>query len=81
MDHPSSIYEENPVDPKIGIPQNTYMFECIIKDAFDIHESSSDEEEDKKDILTEKEWHQKCMEIYERKNPIKVGRLAGPNSK
>jgi hypothetical protein len=41
---PSSIYEENPIDPKLGIPANTYMFDNIIHDAYNIEDSSSDEE-------------------------------------
>ena len=32
----SSIYEENPSDPKTDIPANRFMFENIIKDAYDI---------------------------------------------
>lgn len=57
---PTSIHVENPIDPKVGIPANTYMFESIIKDAFDI-DDSSDEEEAKKDCLTKKEWLHKIM--------------------
>ena len=41
----SSIYIENPRDPKVGIPANTYMFENVIKDAFNLDDSSSEEEE------------------------------------
>lgn len=32
----SSIYEENPSDPKTDIPANKFMFENIIKDAYEI---------------------------------------------
>ena len=58
---PSSIHEENPVDPKIGIPANTYMFESIVKDAFNIDDSSSEDEEEKKDMKSQKEWLQTCL--------------------
>ena len=60
----SSIYEENPSDPKTEIPANKFMFENIIKDAFDVHDSS-DEEEDKKDFMSQNDWLRKVMEIYE----------------
>ena len=59
----SSIYEENPTDPKTDIPSNKFMFENIIKDAFEIQDSS-DEEDDKKDFLTQTEWYNKVMTIY-----------------
>ena len=59
----SSIYEENPTDPKTDIPANKFMFENIIKDAFEIQDSS-DEEDDKKDFLTQTEWYNKVMTIY-----------------
>lgn len=41
----SSIYEENPQDPKIDIPQNKFLFNNIIKESFDVNDSSDDEEE------------------------------------
>ena len=43
----SSIYEENPSDPKTEIPANKFMFENIIKDAFEIQDSSESGEEEK----------------------------------
>lgn len=79
--HPSSIYEENPVDPKVDIPANKYMFDVTIKDAFEIYDSSSDEEEEKKNFYTKSEMFDQCMEIYEDKNPVKVGRVAGPSQR
>ena len=48
----SSIYEENPIDPKVDIPANKYMFETTIKDTFNIDDSSSEDEEEKKQMLT-----------------------------
>jgi len=68
---PSSIYVENPLDPKIGIPANTFAFDYIIHDAFNIDDSSSDEEPSNEGVLTEKEWLKKCLESYEDKNPFK----------
>jgi len=58
--NPSSIYEENPVDPRVGIPANTYMFDNVVKDAFNFDDSSSEEEE-KAEMLTEKEMLVKCV--------------------
>ena len=78
--NPSSIYEENPVDPRVGIPANTHMFDNVVKDAFNFDDSSSDEEE-KAAMLNEKEMLQKCVQIYEDKNPLKLGRLAGPSQR
>ena len=53
--HPSSIYEENPVDPKVDIPANKVMFNTTIKDAFDIDDSSSEDEEEKKQMFNKRE--------------------------
>lgn len=78
----SSIYEENPIDPKLGIPQNTYMFDNMIKDTYNIQDSSSSEDENKNDhFLTKQERLEQVMEIYERKNPIKTVRVAEPSSR
>ena len=38
------------MDPKLGIPANTYMFESIVKDAFNIDDSSSEDEEEKREM-------------------------------
>ena len=78
---PSSIYEENPVDPRVGIPSNTYMFESIVRDTFNIDDSSSDSDDEKKDMLTPQEWLAICLEAFEKKNPIKAGRVAGPSQR
>lgn len=59
--HPTSIYEENPVDPKIDIPANKYMFETTIKDTFNIDDSSSDEEDERRKFYTNKEMLQQCL--------------------
>lgn len=74
----SSIYEENPSDPKTDIPANKFMFENVIKDAFEIHDSS-DDDDDKKDFLSQHEWYNKVMRIYEKKNPVKAGRVFEPS--
>ena len=79
--HPSSIYEENPVDPKVDIPANKYMFESTIKDAFNIDDSSSEDEDEKRQFFTKSEMLDQCMEIYEQKNPVKVGRVSGPSQR
>jgi len=47
------------------------MFENIIKDAYEIHDSSSDEDE----ILSKNECYDKVMRVYNSKNPNKVGRV------
>ena len=47
----SSIYEENPSDPKTDIPANRFMFDTVIRDAFEIYDSS-DEEDEQKDFLS-----------------------------
>jgi len=60
----SSIYEENPSDPKTDIPA--------------IHDSS-DDDDDKKDFLSQHEWYNKVMRIYEKKNPVKAGRVFEPS--
>ena len=57
------------------------MFDYIIKDTFNIDDSSSEDEIEKKELLTQKEWLNKCLTIYEKKNPIKVGRVAGPSQR
>jgi len=54
QDKISSIYEENPSDPKSDIPANKFMFETVIRDAFDVYDSS-DEEADEKDFLSQSE--------------------------
>ena len=74
----SSIYEENPSDPKIEIPANKFMFENIIRDVYDI-EDSSEEEEGFNDFKTQKEWYRKIMQLYEEKNPVKAGRIFEPS--
>ena len=56
----SSIYEENPSDPKTDIPANRFMFDTVIRDAFEIYDSS-DEEEDKKDFLSQSEWYERVL--------------------
>lgn len=53
------------------------MFESIIKDTFDIEDSSTDEEEEKS-FLTKKEWLNKCLASYDNKNPFRAGKVMGP---
>ena len=48
---PSSIYDENPADPKMGIPSNIYFYDNLIKENFTISDSSDSEED-----LTEKQY-------------------------
>mmetsp|Transcript_2165 Transcript_2165/g.2999 ORF Transcript_2165/g.2999 Transcript_2165/m.2999 type:complete len:127 (+) Transcript_2165:149-529(+) len=78
QDKISSIYEENPSDPKSDIPANKFMFETVIRDAFDVYDSS-DEEADEKDFLSQREWLDRVMGIFEDKNPIKAGRIFCPS--
>ena len=42
---PSSIYEENPTDPKMGIRANVYFYDNLIKEQFAVSDSSDSEEE------------------------------------
>ena len=74
----SSIYEENPSDPKTGIPANRFMFDTVIRDAFEIYDSSDDEEE-KKDFLSQSEWYERVLQIFHDKNPVKAGRVFCPS--
>ena len=57
------------------------MFETTIREAFDIDDSSSEDEEEKKQMYTKEEMLKQCLEVYEEKNPIKVGRVAGPSQR
>ena len=74
----SSIYEENPSDPKTDIPANRFMFDTVIRDAFEIYDSSDDEEE-KKDFLSQSEWYERVLQIFHDKNPVKAGRVFCPS--
>ena len=42
---PSSIYEENPQDPKMGIRSNVYFYDSLIKDQFNLSDSSDSDVE------------------------------------
>ena len=42
---PTSIYEENPTDPKMSIRSNLYFYDNLIKDAFNVSDSSDSEED------------------------------------
>lgn len=77
---PSSIYIENPQDPKVDIPSNIFMFNNIIKDTFEVEDSSTDEE-DERQFMTGKEWLDICLDSYEEKNPFKVGKVYGPSQR
>ena len=61
---PTSIYEENPADPKMGIPSNIYFYDNLIKEHFTVSDSS-DSEEDINDSKY-KRGHQRYEEALER---------------
>ena len=53
---PTSIYEENPADPKMGIPSNVYFYDNLIKEQFTVSDSSDSEED-----LTENKYKRSRM--------------------
>jgi len=77
---PSSIYEENPSDPKMGIPANDFLLASVVKDTFEIYDSSSDEEEAQR-CRSDKERYDDVMQIFEEKNPVKAGCVFGPSQR
>ena len=57
-----------------------FMFQNVIKEAFDVEDSSSEDDEDSK-FMTSAERMEQCLQIYEEKNPFKVGRVFGPSQR
>lgn len=56
------------------------MFNNIIKDTFNVEDSSTDEEEEQS-FLTQKEWLNRCLASYDEKNPFKAGRVIAPSQR
>ena len=66
---PTSIYEENPTDPKMSIRSNLYFYDNLIKDAFNVSDSSDSEEDIKETGLnTNKKAYEKALQRFMSRN-------------
>ena len=65
---PTSIYQENPQDPKMSIRSNVYFYENLIKDQFSISDSS-DSDEELNQYMNNRTACEHALKRFQEKNP------------